>query len=95
MLLQYKALPLFEFIELLEAMPIDDLLQFAIGIVTNVAAMVENHQFAIFCGVRMPSWKSVRIRIAGFGKLCPHATHGIGQSKVLLRGLRQFVGRVM
>ena len=95
MLLQNKALPLFEFIELLEAMPIDDLLQFTIGIVTNVAAMVENHQFTIFCCVRMPSWKSVCIRIAGFGKLCPHATHGVGQSKVLLRRLRQFVGGVM
>lgn len=95
MLLQNKALPLFEFIELLEAMPIDDLLQFAIGIVTNVAAMVENHQFAIFCCVRMPSWKSVCIRIAGFGKLCPHATHGVGQSEVLLRRVRQFVVGVM
>ena len=95
MLLQNKASPLLEFIELLEAMPIDDLLQFTIGIVTNVAAMVENHQFTIICGVRMPSRKSVCIRIAGFGKLCPHATHGVGQSKVLLRGLRQFVGRVM
>lgn len=95
MLLQNKALPLLEFIELLKAMPIDDLLQFAIVVVSNVAAMVENHQFTIICGVRMPSRKSVRIRIACFGKLCPHATHGISQSKVLLRGLRQFVGRVM
>ena len=95
MLLQNKALPLFEFIELLEAMPIDDLLQFTIGIVTNVAAMVENHQFTIICCVRMPSRKSVRIRVARFGKLCPHATHDVGQSKVLLRGLRQFVERVM
>ena len=88
-------MPLFvgfaEFIELLEAMTIDDFREFAIGIVANKTTMIKHHQLAILGGIGLPSGKPLDIWIAIVGKLGPGITHLIGKFQVSIARLGQVV----
>ena len=75
-----------EFVQLSEAMPVDNLLQQAIGIVANTAVVVENHHLAIPGGVGLPGGKPLDVGIAGGGELSPCAAHEVGQREVFLTG---------
>lgn len=75
-----------EFVKLSEAMPVDNLLQPAVGIVANTAVVVENHHLAISGGIGLPGGKSLDVGIAGGGELSPCAAHEVGQREVFLAG---------
>ena len=75
-----------EFVQLPEAMPVDNLLQPAIGIVANTAVIVEKHHLAISGGIGLPGGKPLDVGIAGGGELSPCAAHEVGQREVFLTG---------
>ena len=72
-----------ECVELFETVAVDDVLQSAIGIMTNLAAMVEDHDLTNLSGIGLPSGQRGDIRIAIVGKLHPDATHQVGQFQVV------------
>ena len=68
-----------ELVELAEAVAVDDLLEVAIGIVANEAVVIEDHQLAILSVIGLPGGKSVDVRIAVMGELCPDTAHHVSQ----------------
>ena len=45
---------LHELVQLAEAVAIDDLLQFAVGVIADITTRTEHHQLTILLGVRLP-----------------------------------------
>lgn len=78
-----------ELIQLLEAMTVDDFLQLSVGIVSDAAVVVENHQFAILGGIGFPFRKPFYVGVARVRKLCPCAAHQVSQTEVVSRGVGQ------
>lgn len=64
-------------------MAVDDVLQSAIEIMTDLAIMVEDHNLAILGGIGVLGGQRGDIRIAIVGKLHPDATHQVGQFQVV------------
>ena len=64
-------------------MSVDDVLQSAIEIMTDLAIMVEDHNLAILDGIGVLGGQRGDIRIAIVGKLHPDATHQVGQFQVV------------
>lgn len=64
-------------------MSVDDVLQSAIEIMTDLAIMVEDHNLAILGGIGVLGGQRGDIRIAIVGKLHPDATHQVGQFQVV------------
>jgi len=62
---------LVELIELLEAMAVDDFLQWPVVVASGVACVVEEHDFAILSRIGMPLGKTFDVRVACVGELCP------------------------
>ena len=77
-----------EFVELSETVAVDELLQVAVGVVADVAVVVEDKQLAILSCVGMPDGQAVNIRIARMRELRPYITHYVGQVLVLVRDRR-------
>ena len=88
-------LSLLELIQLTEAVAIDDLLQIAVGVMANIAAVAKEHEFAILGGVWLPGREPFDIRITGMGKLCPSIAHEVGEAKVVVGGLGHDVAGLM
>ena len=49
----------------------------------NATVVVEHHQFAILCGIRLPDGKRVNVGFAAVGKLRPDAAHLVSQQQVV------------
>lgn len=64
-------------------MSVDDVLQSAIEIMTDLAIMVEDHNLVILGGIGVLGGQRGDIRIAIVGKLHPDATHQVGQFQVV------------
>ena len=60
-----------ELIELLEAMAVDDFLQWPVVVASGVACVVEEHDFSILSRIGMPLGKTFDVRVACVGELCP------------------------
>ena len=67
----------------------------AVGIVPDLALMIEHHQSAIFCIVGFPLGQSLYVGITRMCKGGPSTTHQVGQSQIIVRGLWQFVRRMV
>ena len=86
-----------ELVKLLEAMAVDDLLQLAVGIVEQVAGVVEDHQLSVRGRIGMPRGMSIHIGVSGVCELCPYVAHHVGKLSVFIRDdwqvlLRQIEG---
>ena len=76
-----------ELVQLLEAVAVDDLLQFAVVVVVNAGiSAAEFQQFAVLLSVGMPSVLSVAVGIASMGKLCPYITYPCGPDLIGIKG---------
>ena len=84
-----------ELVELAEAMAVDDLLQVAVGVVENAAAVVEDHHLAVLRRIGLPGGKCADVGIAVVSELCPCAAHDVGQLQVVVGGVWELVGRVV
>ena len=82
-----------EFIQLLETMTVNDLLQLTVRIVADIALVIEHHQLTVFCRIGMPDRQFVNLRITRLGKLCPDVTHGVCQLQIFSGRLGQVVLR--
>ena len=67
-----------ELVELAEAVTIDDFLEFAVVVMTKFTVIIQDHYFAVFLGVRLPSRKAINVGIPHMGEGRPDAGHGIG-----------------
>lgn len=84
-----------EFVELAEAVAVDNLGETTVGIVADEAGVVEDHDFSVFLGVGVPGGEGGGIRVACLCELCPDGAHGFGELEVGGCGLGQVAAGVV
>ena len=84
-----------ELLQLLETMPVDNLLQTPVGVMTNHALVVEDHHLAFFRIVWFPFGQPLGVRVPRMSEGGPRAAHQVGQLKVLICWLWQLIFRML